>query len=56
MTGAKQLGESGYWTLTTLAPPEPTPAMKAGNKASVDEHNSFLEPPVAMEVCITILS
>ena len=32
VTGAKLLGESGYWTLTSVTPPEFTPAMRAGSK------------------------
>ena len=56
ISGAKQLGESGYWTLTSLTPPEPTPAMKAGSKGvkqsgeGEGKRVSILEAPVVMEV------
>lgn len=58
-TGAKELGETGYWTLTSLTPPEPTPAMKAGSggvKLGVEEEDTkrvgVLDPPVVMEVMV----
>ena len=58
VAGAKQLGESGYWTLSSLAPPEPTPAMKAGSKVVKQgvegegdgKRVSILDTPVVMEV------
>lgn len=57
-SGAKKLGESGYWTLTSLTPPELTPALKAGNKGvklGIIEGESKQEvTPVVMEVITMI--
>lgn len=54
--GAKQLGESGYWTLTSLTPPDPVSAMKSGSKGvkpsmeGEGKRVSVMDTPIVMEV------